>query len=159
MFFLDGKLYKKLAVVASDNSVVAFCYQDENTVWLNRTEVRKKYRKAYSITRAAGLMSTSSDKIKAVYNTGLMKNRPEFSYHIDTGRKYQKIKSYISQDDMLELRQVIWDQLPKNQFGIPHNDTMPNEAELKHRMDLGDDREFVVVDDGVIKIFRDEYEV
>lgn len=143
-FFLNDKLHNFIRVVKSDNSVVAWCYQDEARLWLPRPLVRQTYKKAYTISQAAKLINTSGRVIRELIEKELVK-RPEKAYDLSD---YRPLSSYINEDDMIALRQAAWDVLPKNRFGEPHNDEMTNEDELIHRMKLGDDREFQRKDDG-----------
>lgn len=148
-FFLNGKLHKYIRTVMSDNSIVAWCYQDEERLWLPRMHTRRMYKKAYTISQAARLINTTTRVINELIDQGMVK-RPERAY--DTGKStFKPLASYINEDDMLALRQAAWDMLPKNKFGEPYTDEMVNEDELIHRMQLGDDREFQRGDDGEIE--------
>lgn len=149
-FFLNGKLHKRIQVVNSDDSVVAFCYQDQETKWYPRNEVRRNHKKAFTIAMAANLIRVSRVRVKQVYDRGLL-SKPERTYDIATLRPG---RPYVSEDDMLELRQVLWDLLPKNRLGIPHDDSMASEKELEHDMRLRDDREFIITDGEIIRIFK-----
>lgn len=151
-FFLNDKLHKYIKVVRSDNSVVAWCYQDETRLWLPRPLVRQTFKKAYTINQAAKLINIKKPVILELIDKGLVK-RPEKSYDI-SNNSYRPLISFINEDDMLELRQAAWDQLPKNRFGEPYNDTMANQDELVHRMKLGDDREFRKKGDEVVKVYK-----
>lgn len=145
-FFLNGKLHKYIRTVMSDNSIVAWCYQDEQRLWLPRVHTRKMYKKAYTITQAAKLINVSAARIKEIIDKGLV-SRPERAYDIGKST-FKPLSYYINEDDMVSLRQAAWDVLPKNRFGEPKDDTMVNEDELLHRMQLGDDREFRRGEDG-----------
>lgn len=103
-------------------------------------------------------MRSSPAKIKEIYNLGLMDTSPEWSYHIDKNRYFQRIKIYINEEDMLELRQALWDSLPKNKYGIPYDDMMPSASELEHLMQLQDNRHYRIEDDGIVKIYRSDDE-
>jgi hypothetical protein len=150
MFYLNGLLHKKRKIVQSDNSVVTWCYQKEKIIWYPRGEVRKNFKKAYAINVAASLMRVRPAVIREVFKKQMFK-LPEQSY--DLGN-YRPLKEYINEEDMLELRQVVWDTLPKNRFGEPYDDRMTNELELIQLMKQEDDRQFTVYDDGeLIQIF------
>lgn len=153
MFYLDDMLHEKISVIISDNAVTAWCYQDESRKWYNRDEVRRKFKKAYTISAAAKLINMPSKNIKEIIKKGLLTNMPESSYDRKT---YMPQKTYINEDHMQELRQVAWEILPKNRFGEPYNDTMTSAKQLDHLMKLGDDREYIRLDDDqVLRIFRD----
>lgn len=154
VFYLDDKLWMKVRVVVSDNAVVAWCYRDEERVWLNRDEVRRKFKKAYTISAAAHLINISPVTIKSIIKKQMLSNMPESTYDRKT---YMPKKVYINEDHMQELRQVAWDILPKNKYGIPYDDTITSAKQLDHLMKLGDDREFIKLDDDqVVRIFREE---
>lgn len=150
MFFLNGKLHKKIRVVRSDDSVVAWCYQDEKRNWYPRSLVKKQYKMAYTIPQAARLMNVKPSYIRQLIEKGLVP-KPERAYDLAS---YRPGREYICQDDMLAVRQAAWDKLPKNRFGEPYRDTMLSEVELIHVMNTGDDREFVIEGDDVIRIFK-----
>ncbi len=150
MFYLNGMLHMRIKIVNSDDSVVAWCYQEQNTKWYPRNEVRRNFKKAYTIQAAAALIRVSAARVKGVIDRGMVEI-PEKAYDIAT---FRPGRYYISEENMLELRQVLWDLLPKNRLGIPHDDTMASEKELEHDMRLGDDREFVVLDGDIIRIFK-----
>jgi hypothetical protein len=151
-FFLNGDLHQRIRILNSDDSVIAWDYTAEARKPYPRPEVRKFYKKAYTIPAAAKLINVSSARVKEVFAKGLC-TLPQWSYDLSN---YRKIRPYISEEDMLELRQTLYDLLPKNRFGEPHDDSITNEKDLIHLMLLGDDREFIIHDDGedFIRIFR-----
>lgn len=152
-FFYEGQLHRYIKTIKSDNSVVAWCYQDEDRHWLPLRSVVKNHEKAYTIKQAAALIRCNEYVIKELIKKRMVKV-PEKAYDYQNGT-YAPLKDYISASDMLELRQAVWDALPKNRFGEPYKDTMSSALELEHRMRLGDDREFLVNDDGdIIKIYK-----
>lgn len=151
MFYLNGRLHKKLKIVKSDDSVVAWCYEDAERVWYPRSLVRQEFKRAYTIPGAANLMRVSTNSVKDVYKTKLLP-MPECTYDLNS---FRPLKSYVSEDDMLDLRQAIWDMLPKNRFGEPKNDTMTSEPELISLMHSDDERNFIITNDNeIIQIFR-----
>lgn len=152
-FFYQGKLHRFIKTIKSDNSIVAWCYQDEERQWINIQSARKHHEKAYTIRQAAVLIGCSTARIRELIKKKMVK-APEKSYDYQNGT-YDPLKDYISAGDMLDLRQAVWDALPKNRYGEPYKDTMSSALELEHRMQMGDDREFIISDDGdVIKIYK-----
>lgn len=149
-FFLNGQLHQKIKIVQSDDAVIAWNYQEEKRKSYPRPEVRQLYKKAFTIPAAAKLMNVSSGKIREVFDKGLV-TMPEWSYNL---KNYQRLRRYINEENMVELRQTLWDLLPKNRFGEPYNDTMTNEKDLLHAMLLGDNREYIISGDELIRIFR-----
>lgn len=151
-FFFDKKLHRKRKIVKSANALVAWCYQDEEYVWLDLPFVRKNFHKAYTINEAAKLINTTSRRIKELISKNLVPI-PEFSYDYLKG-SYTAEKQFFDQSDLVDVRQAVWDSLRKNRFGEPYNDTVISEQELLHKIALGDDRQFIYKDDGtVMKIY------
>lgn len=148
-FFLNGDLHKKIQIVKSDDTVIAWSYRDQKIKHYPLTETRRLYKKAYRIGQAATLMNVRPNVLRSIFKQGLAK-MPAKSYDLN----YREGSSYISEEDMVELRQIAWDLLPKNKYGAPYNDTMVSEKELIHRMNLGDSREYVIEDGDIIKIFK-----
>lgn len=152
-FFYEGKLHRYIKTIKSDYSIVAWCYQDEERQWINIQSAKKHHEKAYTIKQAAALIRCKEYTIKELIKTKKV-SVPEKSYDYQNGT-YAPLKDYISASNMLELRQAAWDALPKNRFGEPYRDTMASALELEHRMQMGDDREFMISDDGdIIKIYK-----
>ena len=150
-FFLNGDLHKFIKVVKSDNSVVAWNYPEESRQWYPRPEVRRFFKKAYTISDAARLMNIKNQVIYELIDKGLVKP-PSRTYDLGS---YRPLRQYINEDDMLEYRQAAWDQLPKNRFGEPYDDTMVNAEELLARMEQTDDRDYGDDGDGGLqRIYR-----
>src|SRR6187431_419671 len=98
-------------------------------------------------------MNCNAGRIKEIIDKGLFPE-PERAYNFMDG-SYNPLQKYINEEDMLTLRQAVWDSLPKNRFGEPYNDSMTSEIELEHKMRLQDSREYFVRDDGaLIKIYK-----
>lgn len=153
MFFYEGKLHRKRKIVKSSNCVVAWCYKDEEFAWINLPLLRRTYKRAYTINQAAKLINTSPGRILELIKLGSIK-APEYSYDFIDGT-YDLQRRYFNQSDMEDVRQAVWDSLPKNKFGEPFRDTLINAEALEYRMASGDDREFVQRDDGtIIKIYQ-----
>ena len=117
---------------------------------LSLVHVRKNFRKAFTIPQAGRLIGVSTARVKDVFKAGLY-DQPESSYNLNTMRPK---KAYINEDDMLEIRQILWDLLPKNRYGIPYDDSMASEEELIHAMRREDDRDYVKVDGDMVRIYR-----
>jgi hypothetical protein len=153
MFFYEDKLHKYIKIIRSDNSLVAWCYQDEERQRLPLQHVKKYHDKAYTLKQAAALIRCSEKTIKELIKKQMVKV-PEKAYDYIHGT-YDPLLDYINAKDMLDLRQAVWDQLPKNRFGEPYRDEMASDIELEYRMQAGDDREYIVTDDGdIIKIYK-----
>lgn len=149
MFFLDEKLYKKIKLVKSDDSIVAFDFQEEERVWLPVRAVLKNYKRAFTMSQAANMLSVSNGLVREVVNEGKVTS-PVLAYN---PRNFAPRGYYISEENMMELRDVIWDLLPKNKYGEPFKDTMPSPDDLKARLHSEDERNYVVRDNEFIQIF------
>lgn len=149
MFFLDEKLYKKIKLVKSDDSIVAFDFQEEERVWLPVRAVLKNYKRAFTMSQAANMLSVTNGLVREVVNEGKVTS-PVLAYN---PRNFAPRGYYISEENMMELRDVIWDLLPKNKYGEPFKDTMPSPDDLKARLHSEDERNYVVRDNEFIQIF------
>jgi hypothetical protein len=153
MFFYDSKLHRKRKIVKSSNSLVAWCYRDEEFAWLNLPYLRQNFKRAYTVSQAARLINTRPGVILNLIKSGEIK-APEYSYDFING-SYELQRRYFNQADMQDVRQSVWDALPKNRYGEPYRDTLTNAEALEYKMASGDDREFIQRDDGtIIKIYQ-----
>lgn len=153
MFFYNDKLHRKEQVVRSASSVVAWCYQDQELVWIPTVHAKKYHTRAFTISQSAAMLCIKPGMIRALIKAGLV-DQPERAYDYDNGT-YAPLAQYFSEEELIKLRQAAWDALPKNRFGIPHNDTMLSEDALRHKIRLGDERDFIVDDDGeIVRIYR-----
>ena len=149
MFFLDGKLYKKLKLVKSDDSVVVFDYEEESRVWLPVRAVLKNYKRAYSLPQAANLLSVKSSIVKEIITKKSIGN-PVLAYNPKT---FAPIKYYISEDDLMDIRDAAWELLPKNRYGEPFKDVIPSPDDLRAKLFGDDNRNYVIRDNEFIQIF------
>lgn len=149
MFFLDDKLYKRIKLVKSDDSIVVFDYEEESRVWLPISAVLKNYKKAYSLAQAANILNVKTGIIKEVINNGEV-DKPSLAYNPKT---FAPLKYYISENKMMDLRNAVWEHLPKNKYGEPYRDTIPSPDDLTARLYGQDDRNYVIRDNEFIQIF------
>lgn len=149
-FYYLGDLYKKISVIRSDSSVLAFCYPDQERVFLPLLDVRRRFKKAYSVAHAAKLIRVSKATLQSIFDRGLH-DPPQRVYDTST---LAPGKHFISEEDMLTLRQAAYDTLPKNKYGIPYRDDLASAEELVHAMRLEDNRDYVVKDGRSVRIFR-----
>lgn len=113
-------------------------------------ETQRLYKKAFTIAKAAKLMNVKPGKIHELFDKKEYP-WPEKSYDLST---FRPKTAFINEENMLEIRQLLWDLLPKNRYGIPYNDDMTSEDELINAMRLQDQRDYVKVDGDMIRIFR-----
>lgn len=149
MFFLDDKLYKKIKLVRSDDSIVAFDYEEEARVWLPVGAVLKNYKRAYTLTQAANMLSVKTRLVKEVINSGEVTS-PVLAYN---PASFAPMSYYVSEENMMELRNVIWDKIPKNKYGEPFTDVMPSQDDLRAKMHGENERNYVIRDNELIQIF------
>lgn len=142
-FFLNDNLHMFIRVVETRNDVVAWNYPEEKRTSYPRLLVRKHYKRAFTIVDAAKLMKIKPRVINELLAKGLVKS-PARIYDLSD---YRPGRRYFHEDDMLELRQAAYDQLPKDRFGDPHDDSMVSEDLLLHRIATGDPREFYYDED------------
>lgn len=149
MFFIDDKLYKRIKLVKSDDSVVVFDFAEETRSWMPISAVLKNYKRAFTITQASNLLQVPSRIIKEVINKGLVTSPIAAYSPLDfSPRGY-----YISEDNMMELREAVWDLLPKNRYGEPYRDTVASESDLRAKLYGTEERNYVIRDDEFIQIF------
>lgn len=149
-FFLEDKLYEKIKIVKSDDSVVAFDYAEMSRVWLSRPLTSRHAVRAYSIQQAASLLRVRSFTIKDAIKDGL--TPPAVIAYNQTTLK--PTGTYFKESDLIELRQAVWDLLPKNRYGEPFRDTMVSESELKMILAKDNPDIFTVKDGEIIAIFK-----
>jgi hypothetical protein len=131
-FFLDQKLYKKIRVVKSENYVVAWSYEDERRMRFNYSSVRQEASKAFNVNDVSELI----DKPKSLILSFLQRNLIDYP----SGRLYS-IKNKLpgrwmwSEQDILDLRETIFEMAPKNKYGEPYsNFKLVSKAELLSKM-------------------------
>lgn len=149
-FYYNDQLCLKLAVNRPDSSVLVFIYQEEDKFSLPLISVRKNFKKAYTFAKAAKLLNVTKGRVREVYEKGLLPF-PEKSYDLAT---YRPKAAYIKEDDMYDLRDTLYDLLRKNKWGIPFDQSLASEEDLRLAMMGDDDRDFMSVDGDVVRIWR-----
>jgi hypothetical protein len=153
-FFLNKVLHKKLSIIRAQNILVAWNYPDESRVWYDYSQVKKGYQYAYKINEVAELVGRSPNSIRTYWNNGLIQHPSGQVYKIHN-RKPSVF--YWSEDDVLDLRDQIYEILPKNRYGEPFkykgNDLI-SKAELKAKM-RGDTSYYVKSESGeYVKVWK-----
>lgn len=149
MFFLEDKLFKRIKLVKSDDSVVVFDYEDESRIWLPINAVLKNYKKAYTVLQVANLFSVKTSVIKEALYKGNV-TAPVLAYNPKT---FAPTKYYISEDNLMELRDEVWEMLPKNKYGEPFRDMLPSKDDLRAHLFSDNDRNYVIRDNEFIQVF------
>lgn len=149
-FFIDDKLYEKIKIIQSDDSVVAFDYAEMSRVWLSRPLTAKHCEKAYSISQAASILRVRGSTIKDAIRDGLTP-KAVVAYNQTT---LKPTGFYFKESDLFKLREVIWDLLPKNRYGEPFRDTMISERELTYTLAKENPDLFTVQNGEIIAVFK-----
>lgn len=151
-FFLEGRLYKKVRTVKSENILVAWGFEEEKRMWFNYQQTIKNYQTAYLLKEVAALVERNVQWIKSMIDKGWFSRGSGMAYTIATRRPY---KNYWSEDDVFILRQEIFALAKKNKYGEPYsNFNLISEAELLHKM-RGGESYFIQDENGKkIKVWR-----
>ena len=149
-FFIEDKLYEKIKIIQSEDVVVAFDYEEMCRVWLSRTLTATHCERAYSVSQAASLLRVKPGSIKDAIKDGL--TPPAVVAYNQTTLKPTAF--YFKESDLFELRDAIWELLPKNRYGEPFRDTMISERELKMTLAKENPDLFTVKDGEVIAVFK-----
>lgn len=116
LFFLNGKLHKKLRVVKSENLVVAFCFPDEKHVHHVYSVVCRDYQKAYTMGEAAKIVKRPINEIHRFLKNKLIDRPSGYAYQVASRRPSNL---YWSQTEVLSLRDRIYELAPKGADGLP----------------------------------------
>jgi len=116
LFFLNGKLHKKLKIVKSEDIIVAFCFPDESESRYFYSMVRREFQKAYSITQVSRLTKRPIAEITKFLKNKLIDKPSGFEYHI-ASRNPKGLR--WSQDEVLALRDRLYELAPKRKDGFP----------------------------------------
>lgn len=150
-FFSDG-FYRRVSVVVSDDTVIAFNYGTQSREHLPRMAVRRWHKRALRPRQAAQILNVSIIWIKEAIKKQLIDSKYiGQSYNLQS---FRPTGMFISVEGMYELRDILWDKLPKNKYGVPNKDSMPSKALLEHRLaSLESDNFISYGSDGVLRIF------
>jgi len=152
LFFLNEKLHKRLKVVKSEDIVVAFCFPDEQEHRYFYSMARREFQKAYSIAQVSELTKRPATEIDRFLKNKLIDKPSGFEYHI-ASRKPKGLR--WSQDDVLELRDKLYDLAPKQKDGFPNPAfRLASKAELLQKIN-GDTSYYVKNEEGTyIKVWK-----
>jgi hypothetical protein len=115
-FFLKDKLYKKIRIVKSENYLVCWSYEDEMRMRFNYSSVLREATKAYSVSEVSKLLEKTPGYIWALIGNKIADHPSGRSYNANK----RPMKWYWSEQDILDLRQAIFDSAPKNEYGEPY---------------------------------------
>lgn len=149
-FFIEDKLYEKIKIIKSEDVVVAFDFEEMSRVWLSRPLTATHCEKAYSLSQAAGTIRVRPPSIRDAVRDGLTP-QTVVAYNQTT---LKPTGFYFKESDLLELRDAMWNLLPKNRYGEPYRDTMVSERELKSILAKENPDLFTVKDGEIIAVFK-----
>lgn len=144
-FFMDNKIYKKLRVVRSEDYIVVWSYADEARMRFGLVATRRAAQKAYKIGEVASLIKRPVADIISYVARGLVPKPSGNTYYIGSKRPYLQL---WSEDDILFLRDKIFELAPKNKYGEPYtNFKLVSRTELLAKF-RGDTSYYVQDEDG-----------
>lgn len=151
-FFLNKNIHKKLRIIPSENILVAWDYPSEKRVWYDYSLVRKNFQMAYKLDQVGELLGRSPLVLKEWWEKKIIEHPSGRIYKI-----HNRLPSthYWSEDDVLNLRDQIYELSPKNKFGEPHRGfKLISRAELLSKM-RGDNSFYVKAESGeYIKVWK-----
>jgi len=149
-FFLNNKLYKRLAVVKSENYVVVFSYSDETKMRFPYDLIRKTHSKAFTAVQTANILGRSLKEVMNLIHRNLVPRPSGRSYHLSSKRPD---KWYWSEEDVLTLRDAMYENSKKNKYGQP-TIRLKSKSEVLAEMH-GDDSYYMKTEDGTfVKVWK-----
>lgn len=147
-------MHKKLSVIRAQNILVAWNYPEEKRLWYDYSLVRKEYQHAYKIQEVAELVGRTAHTLRVFWDNGLIQQPSGQVYRIQS----RKPSSYYwSEDDVLDLRDHLYEFLPKNKHGEPYKGKsreLLSKAELLAKM-RGDSSYYVKSESGeYVKVWK-----
>jgi len=151
-FFLNSDLHKKIKTIKSENILIAWDYPNESRIHYDFSLVKANYQAAYKIKEVAGLIGIVEKRIRSLLDRKLVQHPSGRSYTIHN-RKPNTY--YWSEDDVLDLRDQLYNLVPKNKYGEPTRKyDLISRAELLSKM-RGDQSYYVKSEDGrYIKVWK-----
>ena len=149
LFFLDNKLYEKIKIINSEDVVVAFDYEEGNRVWLPRKHVRRNLERAYSVSATANMLNIRKSTLDKLINKQLVQS-PAIRYNVDT----LLVRGlYFPASSLYEIRDAVWEFIPKNKYGEPFRDTLVSEDDLTAKLHSSNENNFAIRDGEIIQVF------
>ena len=70
VFFLNGKLHKKLRIVPAADTIETWCYPDERRVTYTYSDVKRNYKPAFSTKEVAQMLDKSEETLENAIRAG-----------------------------------------------------------------------------------------
>lgn len=142
-FFLDGDLHRYISSHRAKNQMKAFNYREQKVKVLTLSEAKKYRQNAFSISQVASILNRSRRTIYWYIETG--KFLPSGKAHRPT--KTSNTKWWYSEDDVIELRDVIYEQSLRApvQRKLPSRDEVRTMVKTKKMLYVQQGEQFVPV--------------
>lgn len=130
VFFLNGKLHKKLRIVRPADTIETWCYPEHRRVAYTYSDVRKNYKPAFSTKQVADMLGKSVMTLENVLKAGGIEE-PATMYSL-TENKHKFARRW-SEEDIMNLHAYMLSV----HRGRPRNDgritpqQMPTASELR----------------------------
>lgn len=151
-FFMNDKIYKKLSVVKSEDFITVWSYADERRMRFGYVSTRRNAVKAYDVTEVAKLLERPVSEVLSFIGRGLAPRPSGQTYNISNKKPGPE---FWSEDDILYLRDRIYEMTPKKKDGEPFAKfNLVSKAELMAKF-TGDDSYYVKDSTGnLVKVWK-----
>ncbi len=144
-FFLNKELHKNIRVIKSENILVAWNYPEEKRMWYDHALVKREFQNAYKLSEVAGLIGRRASVLIDWIERRLIQHPSGQEYNINNRTPKSQ---YWSEDDVLDLRDQIFNLTPKNKYGEPYKSfDLISRSELVAKM-RGNESYYVRAEDG-----------
>lgn len=130
VFFLNGKLHKKLRIVRPADTIETWCYPEHRRVAYTYSDVRKNYKPAFSTQQVADMLGKSGMTVQNAISAGGIET-PAIMYSLNESKR--KFAYRWSEEDIMNLHAYML----SIHRGRPRNDgkitpqQLPTAAELR----------------------------
>lgn len=145
VFFLNGKLHKKLRIVRPEDKIEAWCYPDKRRVVLTYSEVKKHQKPAFSTNQVAEMLGRNPKVVERTVRAGAIEP-PQMMYTL-TKRMYNYGYRW-SEEDIMAFHSYLINThrgRPRRDGKITPQGDLPTAMEL--RAMIRQERVFYVRDD------------
>jgi len=100
VFFLNGKLHKKLRINRGADTIETWCYPDERRVAYTYSDVKKNYKPAFSTREVAEMLGKSEETLENAIRRGGIEE-PAVMYTLSENK--HKFARRWSEEDIMAL--------------------------------------------------------